>query len=595
MQRLLGELRVEDRVLVLAIERGRGALAAVGRSPRGLRRAAGPAAWGTTPLFDATLDAISAIQGAAGRRALILISDGTDRYSSVSAGEMVARARRGRARVSGSRPTDGAGGVRAAGERHRCARGGGAGFTRHRADAVIDRDRAPPAVSDRLRTPERRSVDGPVAVDHRAGDQARTAGAGARGLLSPAAVPLHVSAFTTGDARPFASSLRPNENGTAHQGTPFAVAAAKPVRHNTSTSLIPLPMAERTPSGEPHGEPPVNASAGHLSVHIEGVTPPEVMFSFERQSQRLVPAFGVALLLDVAIVLLFVLISRYGPSLDLRPAALPEDVSDHIIWLSEPGPGGGGGGGGNQMKEPPRKAELPARTRLPFPSRSRRSSRRRRAKNEPDPIEQLNIPAKTLAAAQDSLPGAIEAPPGPPTLSQGSGSGGGAGTGTGTGIGPGTGSGLGPGSGGGTGGGVYRPGNGVTLPRVLREVEAAVHLGRDAREGSGHRAPRMRRAARRQRRRRAGRPLARLRRSASIRRRSKPRGSGASRPARAWASRSPVLITIELTFTLPGRRRSSGHTTVAWAGREADEHKKRPGELALPGLFCLYFDSTSDS
>src|SRR5207237_444697 len=51
------------------------------------------------------------------------------------------------------------------------------------------------------------------------------------------------------------------------------------------------------------------------------------------------------------------------------------------------------------------------------------------------------------------------------------GPGGGAGTGTGTGIGPGTGSGLGPGSGGGTGGGTYRPGNGVTTPRVLKEVK----------------------------------------------------------------------------------------------------------------------------
>ena len=48
--------------------------------------------------------------------------------------------------------------------------------------------------------------------------------------------------------------------------------------------------------------------------------------------------------------------------------------------------------------------------------------------------------------------------------------GGGAGTGQGTGIGPGRGSGLGPGEGGNTGGGVYRPGNGVELPRVLREV-----------------------------------------------------------------------------------------------------------------------------
>jgi protein TonB len=93
------------------------------------------------------------------------------------------------------------------------------------------------------------------------------------------------------------------------------------------------------------------------------------------------------------------------------------------------------------------------------------------AKNEPNPIEQLEIPAKSLAAATDLLAGALEKPPGPPTASQGSGSGGGAGTGTGSGIGPGTGSGLGPGRGGGTGGGVYQPGNGVTLPRIIREVK----------------------------------------------------------------------------------------------------------------------------
>ena len=59
----------------------------------------------------------------------------------------------------------------------------------------------------------------------------------------------------------------------------------------------------------------------------------------------------------------------------------------------------------------------------------------------------------------------------PSATSQGSGSGGGAGTGTGTGIGPGQGSGLGPGTGGGTGGGVYRPGNGVAMPVVVNEVK----------------------------------------------------------------------------------------------------------------------------
>jgi protein TonB len=54
--------------------------------------------------------------------------------------------------------------------------------------------------------------------------------------------------------------------------------------------------------------------------------------------------------------------------------------------------------------------------------------------------------------------------------SQGTGTGGGGGTGQGTGIGSGRGAGLGAGEGGGTGGGVYRPGNGVELPRVIQEI-----------------------------------------------------------------------------------------------------------------------------
>src|SRR5262249_36622209 len=118
------------------------------------------------------------------------------------------------------------------------------------------------------------------------------------------------------------------------------------------------------------------------------------------------------------------------------------------------------------------QAEAPGKDKITVPVEKKKPPvvEQQVAKNEPAPVEQLNIPAKPLAAATDSLPGAIEAPPGPPTLSQGPGSGIGSGTGAGSGIGPGTGSGLGPGSGGGTGGGAYRPGNGVNLPRVLREV-----------------------------------------------------------------------------------------------------------------------------
>jgi protein TonB len=59
------------------------------------------------------------------------------------------------------------------------------------------------------------------------------------------------------------------------------------------------------------------------------------------------------------------------------------------------------------------------------------------------------------------------------STSQGSGSENGGGTGRGTGVGPGEGSGLGDGTGGGVGGGAYRPGNGVTSPRLLKEVRPA--------------------------------------------------------------------------------------------------------------------------
>jgi TonB family protein len=212
-----------------------------------------------------------------------------------------------------------------------------------------------------------------------------------------------------------------------------------------------------------------NESVGHLSVHVEGAHPVEIPFLFEQQQKRMGPAVVVSFVSHLFFALFIVLAIRYGTTSVTTAALLPEQPNTNIIWLSQPGPGGGGGGGGNRMKEPPRQAEMPGKDKITVPVSKPPKLEMQEVKKEPDPVAQLNIPAKNLASAQESLPGAIEAPPGPPTLSQGSGSGGGAGTGSGSGIGPGSGSGLGPGSGGGTGGGVYRPGNGVTLPRVLHE------------------------------------------------------------------------------------------------------------------------------
>jgi periplasmic protein TonB len=214
----------------------------------------------------------------------------------------------------------------------------------------------------------------------------------------------------------------------------------------------------------------VSTSAGHLYVHVEGAHPAEVPFLIEHQRARLSGSLGVAFGCHVAAVLVIVIMVHLGHG--YTEAILPEKVNDSMVWLAEPGPGGGGGGGGNQMKEPPRKAELPGKDKLTVPALKAPSVAPVMPKKpEPEPVQMVQIPVQTLASAAEYLPGAIEAPPGPPTASLGSGSGGGAGTGQGTGIGPGQGSGLGPGSGGGTGGGAYRPGSGVTIPEVVRQVK----------------------------------------------------------------------------------------------------------------------------
>ena len=91
---LVGALRPDDQLMILAIGGETAVVAPLSTD----RRAALSAidrldAWGTTPLYDATLSALDAIQPARGRRALVLLSDGADRYSTTTAAELVDRAR----------------------------------------------------------------------------------------------------------------------------------------------------------------------------------------------------------------------------------------------------------------------------------------------------------------------------------------------------------------------------------------------------------------------------------------------------------------------------------------------------------------------
>ena len=187
---------------------------------------------------------------------------------------------------------------------------------------------------------------------------------------------------------------------------------------------------------------------------------------------RVGEAMGVSLASHIAGLFLVLFVVTHMPELSASDPAPEMKTPPEIIWIAEPGPGGGGGGGGNRMPDPPRTAEAPGKDKLTVPAvKPQKIQPVEQPKELPKPEAAVTIPAVTMASGAVELPGAISTVQTPGIVSQGSGTGGGAGTGSGTGIGPGTGSGYGPGSGGGTGGGVYHPGNGVTSPRLIKEVK----------------------------------------------------------------------------------------------------------------------------
>ena len=188
--------------------------------------------------------------------------------------------------------------------------------------------------------------------------------------------------------------------------------------------------------------------------------PDEYAFGFPKEKNKV--GAGASTLAHVALVAVFLLILR------LAPEALPPDISerlniDMVVFKAEPGPGGGGGGGGDKKPEPVRKAQVEQKKdpiSVPAPKPPDPTPEKPK---EPPPVE-MTVPFQPMSAAEMTLPGVVQ--PSAPTT-------GGAGTGPGTGAGSGQGSGLGPGFGGGFGGGAYRPGSGITLPVVLVEKKPA--------------------------------------------------------------------------------------------------------------------------
>jgi Ca-activated chloride channel homolog len=92
----LGRLQPSDQAMILGVSSEVEVLAPLSTDRAAQARAIeGLQPWSTTSLNDAIITALDRIQPARGRRGLIVLSDGEDRYSDASAGDVLARARRG--------------------------------------------------------------------------------------------------------------------------------------------------------------------------------------------------------------------------------------------------------------------------------------------------------------------------------------------------------------------------------------------------------------------------------------------------------------------------------------------------------------------
>ena len=91
---LLNALRPDDQAMVIAISAQVETVAPLS-TDRAVQLDAldGLDPWSTTALHDAILLAIDRVQAGTGRRALVLVSDGVDRYSTAQAADVLARAR----------------------------------------------------------------------------------------------------------------------------------------------------------------------------------------------------------------------------------------------------------------------------------------------------------------------------------------------------------------------------------------------------------------------------------------------------------------------------------------------------------------------
>ncbi len=204
----------------------------------------------------------------------------------------------------------------------------------------------------------------------------------------------------------------------------------------------------------------------------------EMCFGEEAPPQR--QAFLIALLIHCLLISTLMVFGFGTPPLNYvlkQPTVSAQYPSIHLKFYysggSSQGGGGGGGGQRDSRRAPVAQLKGPSVTEAPIHETPKPAESEKQP--DPTPLDQpaLHIPT-TVTGGEEDRPGVMpfestSSSDGQVETGGGSGSGGGIGTGTGIGIGSGTGNGIGPGSGGGSGGGPYRPGGGVSMPKLIHE------------------------------------------------------------------------------------------------------------------------------
>lgn len=99
-QTFLRQLKPGDRSMVVAISNNAEVIAPLSENQAAQAQAiAALDAWSTTSLNDAIIVALDRLEAEKGRQALVVFSDGVDRYSQATSGQVLARARRSQALV----------------------------------------------------------------------------------------------------------------------------------------------------------------------------------------------------------------------------------------------------------------------------------------------------------------------------------------------------------------------------------------------------------------------------------------------------------------------------------------------------------------